>query len=169
MAKRISRDNIGSGFGGFNFGGFGDLPPEQVGMGYWDFGAGYIGNHPAFGARLEFNNSGTVSSPNGLGIQATSGTLSLYGQNATIITGGKLYKGGVDSANEILMVYDNDIRYAYKSHSHSQYYKSGDSPYFSSVIAANGYNGNISVMNRSGSGGYGITITYGIVTAVANI
>ena len=162
-------NGIGSGFGGFNFGGFGDLPPEQVGMGYWDFGAGYIGNHPAFGARLTFNNGGTVSSPNGLGIQATSGTLALYGQNATIITGGKLYKGGVDSANEILRVYDNDIRYAYKSHSHSQYYKSGDSAYFSSVIASNGYNGNISVMKRSGTGGYGITITYGIITAVANI
>ena len=83
---------------------------------------------------------------------------------------GELYKGiGSIESNEILSRGENDDLYAYKSHSHSQYYKSGDSAYFSSVIASNGYNGNISVMKRSGTGGYGITITYGIITAVANI
>ena len=162
-------NGIGSGFGGYNFGGFGDLPVSQLGEGLWSFGTGVIGKTGTGAGKLQFYGNADITSGGSLGIYCSSG----FGVAApTILLGGgtsNIYKNVNAYGNDILSRNENNNLYAYKSHTHSQYYKSGDSAYFSSVIASNGYNGNISVMKRSGTGGYGITITYGIITAVANI
>ena len=165
-------NNIGSGYGGFSFGGFGDsLSPTKIGAGRWNFGVGQIGDVGTGAGILHFNAGGQFSSGGALGITSNNGNSHIFMDSTYIrFVSGELYKGiGSIEDNKILSRSENDYLYAYKSHTHSQYYKSGDSAYFSSVIASNGYNGNISVMKRSGTGGYGITITYGIITAVANI
>ncbi len=90
--------------------------------------------------------------------------ISLSG-NKTAVYGG-LYVDGTADGNRVMSISQSDVRY----------YKYGDYPSFNSVTSYRydvpGYAGitkSISVMNRSGTGGYGISIRGGIITAATDI
>lgn len=161
-----------NGQSGYGFGGFsGFLPPSKLDYGLWNFGSGSIGREADNVTRMRTLGITEILSGGGLSIFANAVTM---GDVVNLP-----YYTWLDSGTKSLVLNQSrgDARYAAISHSHTQYYESGDSPSFGVVYANRfqlgggnyGYNGSISVDRYGTSGGYGLTFYYGILTGVSNI
>jgi len=129
---------------GYSFNGFGQMSPDKLANGRWNFGAGTIGlNYGGDGGSLQFQGNSLVKSNGGILAVQSDSLLQLLGSGINMNT--RPYVGSDASSNYLLRQYDGDVRYAPLSHTHSQYALLNSYASFSTVNATqysiSGYNG----------------------------
>ena len=133
-----------NGGSGYSFDGFGQMSPDKLANGRWNFGAGTIGlNYGGDGGSLQFQGNSLVRANGGILAVQSDSLLQLLGSSINMST--RPYVGSDASSNYLLRQHDGDVRYAPLSHTHSQYALLNSYASFSTVNASqysiSGYNG----------------------------